>query len=108
MRGRPYFGAFYRGLPILGVDGTLFDIQKDAPAAGKVHAKTGTNGNGDMLNSRLFLTGKGLAGYMTTRSGHRLAFCLYLNNLALPAQKDPSQEAGQILGEIANDGYLDL
>jgi D-alanyl-D-alanine carboxypeptidase/D-alanyl-D-alanine-endopeptidase (penicillin-binding protein 4) len=104
-----YFNDLYHGLPVLGVDGTLFNIQNGAPAAGKVHAKTGTNGGGDMLNSsRLFLTGKGLAGYMTTRSGHRLAFCLYLNNYAGPPSEDITHTAGQILGEIANDGYLDL
>jgi PBP4 family serine-type D-alanyl-D-alanine carboxypeptidase len=104
-----YFNDFYRGLPVLGVDGTLFNIQKGAPAAGKVHAKTGTNGGGDMLNSsRLFLTGKGLAGYMTTRSGHRIAFCLYLNNYAGRPSDDITHTTGQILGEIANDGYLDL
>jgi D-alanyl-D-alanine carboxypeptidase/D-alanyl-D-alanine-endopeptidase (penicillin-binding protein 4) len=104
-----YFNDLYRGLPVLGVDGTLFNIQNGAPGAGKVHAKTGTNGGTDMLNSsRLFLTGKGLAGYMTTRSGHRLAFCLYLNNYAGPPSEDVTHTAGQILGEIANDGYVDL
>ncbi len=109
LRTQPYFGAVYRGLPVLGVDGTLFNIQNHAPAAGKVHAKTGTNGTGDLLNGgRLFLTGKGLAGYFTARSGRHFAFCVYLNNFGLPAGKDPSQPAGQILGEIANDGYLDL
>ncbi len=106
LRTRPYFDAVYRGLPILGVDGTLFNIQKGAPAAGRVHAKTGTNGNGDMLNARFFLSGKGLAGYMTTRSGRHLAFCIYLNNFGLPADKDVAQTAGQVLGEVANDAYL--
>jgi D-alanyl-D-alanine carboxypeptidase/D-alanyl-D-alanine-endopeptidase (penicillin-binding protein 4) len=104
-----YFNDVYRGLPVLGVDGTLFNIQKTAPAAGKVHAKTGTNGTGDMLNgSRLFLTGKGLVGYMTTRSGRHVAFCLYLNNFAERPGADVMNATGQVLGELANDGYLDL
>ena len=34
-----------RGLPILGVDGTLFNIQNGSPADGNVHAKTGTWGS---------------------------------------------------------------
>jgi D-alanyl-D-alanine carboxypeptidase/D-alanyl-D-alanine-endopeptidase (penicillin-binding protein 4) len=108
IRRQSYFNDFYRGLPVLGVDGTLFNIQNGAPAAGKVHAKTGTNGGTEMLNARLFLTGKGLAGYMTTRSGKHVAFCLYLNNYAGPPAEDITTSAGQILGEIANDGYLNL
>ncbi len=108
VRRQPYFDSLYRGLPILGVDGTLFDIQKRSPAAGHVHAKTGTNGTSDMLNGRFFLSGKGLAGYMTTKSGRHLAFCLYLNNFGGPATEDVTETTGQILGEIADDGYLDL
>ncbi len=93
----------------MGVDGTLFNIQTHAPAAGKVHAKTGTNGTGDLLNGgRLFLTGKGLVGYMTSRSGRHLAFCLYVNNAGGPRAKTSRTPWGRVLGEIANDGYLDL
>ena len=109
VRRQPYFTDVYRGLPVLGVDGTLYNIQNGKPAAGKVHAKTGTNGNGDLLNgNRLFITGKGLLGYMTTRSGRHVAFCVYVNNIAGPASEDIMTAAGQIAGEIANDGYLDL
>jgi D-alanyl-D-alanine carboxypeptidase/D-alanyl-D-alanine-endopeptidase (penicillin-binding protein 4) len=93
---------------VLGVDGTLFNIQNGSPAAGKVHAKTGTNGSGDMLNGRFFLSGKGLAGYMTARSGRHIAFCTYLNNYAGPPREDAMHATGEVLGEIANDGYLDL
>ena len=104
-----YFDAIYRGLPVLGVDGTLAGIQTHAPAAGKVHAKTGTNGADDLLNARtMFLSAKGLAGYMTTKRGRRIAFCVYLNNFALPSGKDPSEPAGQVMGAMANAGYLDL
>lgn len=109
VRRQPYFKYLYRGLPVLGVDGTLFNIQNGAPAAGKVHAKTGTNGNTDLLNgNRLFLTGKGLVGYMTSRSGRHIAFCIYVNNFGMAPSQDVMQSAGQIAGEIANDGYLDL
>jgi PBP4 family serine-type D-alanyl-D-alanine carboxypeptidase len=38
------FSDFCRGLPILGKDGTLVKIQVNSPAAGHVHAKTGTHG----------------------------------------------------------------
>ncbi len=66
-------------------------------------AKTGTYGVEDPLNRRLIITGKGLAGYMTTADGHRLAFAIYGNRVPFP--KDfPGDEAlvvGQALGEIA-------
>ena len=109
VRRRPFYSDIYRGLPVLGVDGTLFNIQNRAPAAGKVHAKTGTNGNGDLLNgNRLFLTGKGLVGYMTTRGGRHVAFCIYLNNFAMAPNADVMHSAGELVGEIATMGYLDL
>lgn len=108
VRGTPFFQYVYRGLPVMGVDGTLFNIQNQAAGAGKIHAKTGTNGTSDMLNNRVFLTGKGLVGYMTSRSGRHIAFCLYVNNFTAPASQDLTRTAGQILGEMANDGYLDL
>lgn len=109
VRRQPYFRYVYAGLPVLGVDGTLFNIQNGAPAAGKVHAKTGTNGTGDLLNgNRVFLTGKGLLGYMTSRSGRHIAFCIYVNNYGMAASQDVTHSAGEIAGEIANDGYLDL
>ena len=47
------------------------------------------------------MTGKGLAGYFTSRSGRRIAFALYVNNLAVK-QGDPAEVAGQALGEIAS------
>ncbi len=56
------FQDFYNALPVLGRDGTLFDIQTASPAAGNVHAKTGTYAVNDPLNRRTFVTGKGLAG----------------------------------------------
>ncbi len=62
------FPLFYRGLPILGRDGTLYKTQVNSPAAGHVHAKTGTYAVGDALNNNLLVTGKGLAGYMETDS----------------------------------------
>jgi D-alanyl-D-alanine carboxypeptidase/D-alanyl-D-alanine-endopeptidase (penicillin-binding protein 4) len=103
MATRPDTAVYRRALPILGVDGTLWNIQPNTPAAGKVFAKTGTYGVDDPLNRRLIITGKGLAGYMTTSDGHRLAFAIYGNRIPFP--KDfPGDEAlvvGQALGEIA-------
>jgi D-alanyl-D-alanine carboxypeptidase/D-alanyl-D-alanine-endopeptidase (penicillin-binding protein 4) len=98
---RPWAAAFQAALPVLGKDGTLATIQVDAPAAGKVFAKTGTNVRNDPLNRRRLVTGKGLAGYLTTKSGRRISFAIYVNNLAV-STGDPAVVAGQALGEIAS------
>jgi D-alanyl-D-alanine carboxypeptidase/D-alanyl-D-alanine-endopeptidase (penicillin-binding protein 4) len=103
---QPWFPEFYRGLPILGVDGTLFDIQTNAPAKGKVHAKTGTWGIDDLLNHGSMVNSKGLIGYVTTRRGHHVVFALYLNRLQAKHDEDGSHTAGEVLGEIANAIYL--
>jgi len=99
---RPDFQVFYSGLPILGKDGTLAKIQKENPAAGHVFAKTGTFAAEDKLNSRLMLNGKGLAGFVQTKSGKTLAFAAYVNHTAIPEDPESAQKiAGQALGEIA-------
>src|SRR2546430_16899502 len=85
------FQIFYDALPILGRDGTLFDIQLQSPAAGKVHAKTGTFSAYDPLNRRLLVTGKGLAGYMTTHTGAPLAFPIFINNGFVPTEHEAVQ-----------------
>ncbi len=98
---QPWAEAFHDALPILGTDGTLATIQTNAPAAGKVHAKTGTFSSYDPLNKRPIVHGKGLAGYFTSKSGRRIAFAIYVNNFATN-EPDPTTLAGQALGEIAS------
>ena len=103
---RPDFDLFFSGLPVLGKDGTLAKIQTDSPAAGHVFAKTGTFGSEDKLNGRLMLNGKGLAGFVQTKSGRMLAFAAYMNHTSLPNEPDIAQKvAGQALGEIAAAAY---
>jgi D-alanyl-D-alanine carboxypeptidase/D-alanyl-D-alanine-endopeptidase (penicillin-binding protein 4) len=100
------FQVFYDALPILGRDGTLFDIQTQSPAAGFVHAKTGTFSVYDPLNRQLLITGKGLAGYMTTRKGEHLAFAIYVNNVPVSTEHDAVKKiVGQAVGEIAAAAY---
>ena len=101
------FQEFYRALPILGKDGTLVKIQVHSPAAGHVHAKTGTYSAYDALNKKLMVTGKGLAGYMDTVSGQHLILALYVNMVSVPLDDpDASQKiAGEALGEIAAAAY---
>ena len=106
MAKRPDFPFFSAALPVLGRDGTLVDIQTDSPAAGHVAAKTGTYVVDDPLNRSTLVTGKGLAGYLTTAAGRRLAFAVYVNNVAV--SKEPNEVkrvVGQALGEIAAAAY---
>jgi D-alanyl-D-alanine carboxypeptidase/D-alanyl-D-alanine-endopeptidase (penicillin-binding protein 4) len=98
---QPWAEPFHEALPVLGTDGTLATIQPAAPAAGKVHAKTGTFSTYDPLNKRTIVHAKGLAGYFTSKSGRRVAFAIYVNNLAANVP-DPAVFAGQALGEIAS------
>ena len=103
---RPDYDVFFRALPILGKDGTLAKIQKQNPGAGHVFAKTGTFDSEDRLNGKMMLNGKGLAGYVITKSGRKLAFAVYVNHVRLPDIPDAAQEVGgQALGEIAAAAY---
>src|SRR4029077_12995 len=103
---RPDYEVFFKALPILGKDGTLAKIQTSSPGAGHVHAKTGTFGSEDRLNGKLMLNGKGLAGYVITKAGEKLAFAAYVNHVSLPSDPDAAQQvAGQALGEIAAAAY---
>jgi dihydroorotase/N-acyl-D-amino-acid deacylase len=103
---RPEYPVFFKALPILGKDGTLAKIQTTSPAAGYVHAKTGTFGSEDKLNGKMMLNGKGLAGYVLTASGQKLVFAAYVNHVSLAPDPDAAQQvAGQALGEIAAAAY---
>lgn len=101
------FPLFEKALPILGRDGTLWNIEVNSPAASHVMAKTGTFGVYDALNKDLMLTGKGLAGYMVTPDGRHLAFAIYANRVALPLDDPdaPQKVVGEALGQIASAIY---
>jgi D-alanyl-D-alanine carboxypeptidase/D-alanyl-D-alanine-endopeptidase (penicillin-binding protein 4) len=106
MAKRPDFAIFHAGLPILGRNGTLAEVQVNAPAAGHVFAKTGTYAVDDPLNRRLLVTGKGLAGYLTTAAGKHLAFAVYLNNVSVSMAADEvTRIVGQAMGEVAAAAY---
>ena len=76
MRTQPDFRIFYDALPIAGVDGTVGSRMKGTPAAGNVHAKTGTL---DKARS--------LSGYVTTSDGHMLLFSVLCNNYVVPTRR---------------------
>lgn len=102
MAKRADFAKFRAALPILGKDGTLYNVQPESPAAGHVRAKTGTYVVGDPLNRTLLVTGKGLAGYVTSASGKNLIMVVYANNVAVSTAPDEvTRVVGQALGEVA-------
>src|SRR5262249_11896426 len=105
MSKQPTAAIFHDALPILGKDGTLWNIQAKSPAAGHVYAKTGTFQARDLLNDGLIVTGKGLAGYMTTADGRRLAFAIYANNVPVKDAVVVTPLVGDALGEIAAAAY---
>lgn len=73
----PYFDSF----PILGVDGSLAAVGVNPPnpviepAIGKVFAKTGTTVLDGFFKAQVF------AGYIDAKSGKRLAYGLYVNDI---------------------------
>jgi D-alanyl-D-alanine carboxypeptidase/D-alanyl-D-alanine-endopeptidase (penicillin-binding protein 4) len=105
MAKRPDFAIYKEALPVLGVDGTLVDaIKDDSPARGKIQAKTGTYGDEDLLNGRMYLRAKSLAGVMTTAKGRSLAICLFVNDVPLPKGITPVREA-KVLGRLGEIIY---
>ncbi len=79
MAARPDADRWRATMPILGVDGSLADVQTGSEAAGQVFAKTGTLLGGDAFNSRYRLATKALGGVMDTAGGRHLAFAVILN-----------------------------
>ena len=102
---QPTAGVFHDALPTLGKDGTLWNVQTASAAAGHVHAKTGTYQVRDLLQDRVMVTGKGLAGYMTTVDGRRLAFAIYANNVEVKDGASVTPIVGDALGAIAAAAY---
>jgi hypothetical protein len=91
---------FYDALPVLGRDGTLAEVMQDSPAAGHVHAKTGSYVVSNTLNGGVMLLGKGLAGYIDAANGHRLIFATFVNMVAL-RNMDEVGSVGEMLAEIS-------
>jgi len=76
-----WFGPYYASLPVAGVDGTLEDRMKNTPAAGRIHAKTGS-----VEHVRT------LSGFAETLGGRRVIFSFLSNN-----QGGKSHEAADAL-----------
>ena len=82
MSTQPDFLIFKRGLPIMGVDGTLATaVPIDSVLWNRVHAKTGTLTWSNGLRDQPFILSKALAGYLTTRAGRQVVFVEFVNNV---------------------------
>lgn len=106
-RAQSWYPYLLRGLPIMGVDGTLASIQTRSPARGEVFAKTGTDGSDDYL-TRGGVVEKALAGYVTTRGGRHVAFAFFISAMKGPHDEDTGELAGQILGAMASAVYQSI
>lgn len=73
---QPWGAAFEDTLPVGGVDGSLAERFLNTPAAGLIHAKTGTLSHVSALS-----------GYGQTISGKRFAFSIICNNINQPSGK---------------------
>lgn len=105
MNRRGVAEAFREAQPRLGVDGSLAfvtDFEADpslAGAKGQVYAKTGTyvsqNAQGRAIHSA-----QALAGYITAKSGRRLAFALIANDIG------PIQAVEEVLPVFQDEGKV--
>lgn len=100
MAARPDAERWRDTLPVLGVDGSLAEVQADSPAAGHVFAKTGTLAGADLFNGRLRLATKALGGVMETAGGRDLAFTVIVNQ-GLFDGLDGVFEANDDVGAVA-------
>ncbi len=75
-RKQPWGQSYIDTLPVAGVDGSLAERFRNTPAAGTVHAKTGSL-------SHVYA----LSGYATAQSGDHLVFSVITNNNTQPTKK---------------------
>jgi len=102
---RPYGRAFFRALPVKGVDGLPVEPEKD-PATGHVFQKNGVNGALD-ANGDLEVQSMALAGYVRS-GGRRLAFDLVLNHAPiLGPDGTPTDDPETVAAAFQNFGALE-
>jgi D-alanyl-D-alanine carboxypeptidase/D-alanyl-D-alanine-endopeptidase (penicillin-binding protein 4) len=87
------------------VDGTLADVvAPNSPARGKIFGKTGTYIDYDVLNQRMYLRAKSLAGVMTTAGGRTLVYTIFVNDVTLPRGVSSVRE-GKVIGRLSEIIY---
>jgi D-alanyl-D-alanine carboxypeptidase len=98
--------AYEAALPILGRDGSLASTGTTLPARGHVRAKPGTTILPGADGKTLELKAQNMAGYITTKTGRRLAYALMVNDVGAIA--DVESGVGEVFqdeAEIANAIY---
>lgn len=100
LTGQPYFPAFFEGVPVLGVNGTLRAEGLGFPAAGFIHAKTGNRIYAGGSSPFILEGGQTRMGYIEAKSGRKLVYADFVNNILLG---DQPAEASQGIGEINFD-----
>ncbi|GLW06132.1 D-alanyl-D-alanine carboxypeptidase DacC [Microtetraspora sp. NBRC 13810] len=101
LRDKPWFATWYAALPIAGqrdrmVGGTLRSRMAGTPAAGNVHAKTGS------------LTGvTSLSGYVTSADGEPLVFSVMLNQYLSGSPKDIEDKIAIRLAQFSRTAAAD-
>jgi serine-type D-Ala-D-Ala carboxypeptidase/endopeptidase (penicillin-binding protein 4) len=98
---QPDFDAFRACQPILGIDGSLAATGVNTPARGKVFAKTGSALDGDLLNNRLVVQAKALAGYFQQADGGWHVFDVVVNNGGGAPNLQPFLDAREDVSDIA-------
>ncbi len=88
---QPWGAAWTATLPVGGVDGSLARRFADTPLSGRIFAKTGT------LNAS-----SALAGYMIGKSGRRLTFASYANDIPDGVPARAAVDAALVLIADAN------
>jgi D-alanyl-D-alanine carboxypeptidase/D-alanyl-D-alanine-endopeptidase (penicillin-binding protein 4) len=94
IRAEPWFSTWYAALPIAGepehlVGGTLANRMRDTPAAGNVHAKTGS-----------LTTVSALSGYVTTAAGEALTFSLMASGFIGAPPRDIEDQLAVTLASV--------
>jgi D-alanyl-D-alanine carboxypeptidase len=108
MSKRSVFPDYLASFPILGVDGSLGTVTEFednatlAPARGHVFAKTGTYvGPGGPTGVQL--KAQAFGGYLTSKSGKKLAYQLVVNDVTIT---DPGEAISEIVKVFQDEGRI--
>lgn len=99
----PYFDDYLSILPILGVDGTIADMDPTSAAAGHTFAKSGSAmGRKEMDGSMQAFIVKALAGYIELPNGRMASFSMFTE---YATQKPDMSLSEKAFGDIINAVY---